>query len=75
MRRNWTAKLQSLWNFSMKFYSDDGLQSHYIEILYLTNPGIVTYCQKVSFSLPEFIEHNFLFRKFNFVTKDGRIQL
>ena len=36
--------------------------------------NIVTYCQKVSLSQPQFIEHNFA-QKFNFVIKDGRIQL
>ena len=40
-------------------------------ILYLSNPRIVTYCQRVSLSQPQFEEHNFLL-KFNIVIKDGR---
>ena len=36
--------------------------------------NIVTSCQKVSLSQPQFVEHNFV-QKFNFVMKDGRIQI
>ena len=64
-----------MWNFSEKLYSNEGISSHYFETLYLSNLGIVTYSKEVSLSQTQFIEHNFLFRKFNFVIKDGRIQL
>ena len=40
MLRNWPAKLQSLWNFSMTLYSDEALSSHYSKILRLSNPGM-----------------------------------
>ena len=36
--------------------------------------NIVTYCHKVSLSQPQFIEQFFV-QKFNFVIKDGRLQL
>ena len=63
------------WNFTMKLYSDEGLSLHYFETLYLSNPGIIKYCQKVDLSETQLIEHKILYRKFNFLTKDGRIQL
>ena len=34
----------------MKLYSDEGLYLHDFETLYLSNPGIATYCQRVSLS-------------------------
>ena len=57
----------------MKLYSDEGLSLHYFEILYLSNPGIVKYFEKVYLSEAKFIEHNILYRKFNFLIKDDRI--
>ena len=49
-----------LWNFSMKLYSDEGLSLHYFETLYLSNPGIIKYCQKVDLSETQLIEQNFV---------------
>ena len=75
MLKKLACKIAIFMKFQYELYSDDGQRTHYFETLYLSNPLIVTYCQKVSLSQPQFIKHNFLFKKFNFVIRDGRIQL
>ena len=75
--RNWPVKLQSLWNFSMSFIlTKDSLHilKHCIYCIYLTH--------EYSHILPErFFEPTtihrtqFFVQKFNFVIKDGRMQL
>ena len=44
----------------MKLYSDEGLSLHYFETLYLSNPGIIKYRQKVDLSETQLIEQNFV---------------
>ena len=59
----------------MKLYSDAGLSSRYFETSYLSNLGAVIYFQNVSLSQMQFMQHDFLFRKFNFLIEADRIQL
>ena len=74
MIKKLACKIAIFMKFQYELYSDDGFSSHYFETLYLSNPLIVTYCQNVSLSQRKFKKHNFLFKKFNFVIRDDRIQ-
>ena len=60
--------------FWYELYSDEGLFSHFFETLYLSNPSNLITGHKVYLTQPQFIKHNFLFKIFNFVIKEGRIQ-
>ena len=53
-------------NFGYELYSGDRFSKHYFETLYLSNPLIVTYCQKVSLSDYQFIKHVFIMWFFDF---------
>ena len=75
MLKKLACKIAIFMKFQYELYFDDGFFSHYFETLYLSNPLIVTFRQKFSLSQPQFIKHNFLFKKFDFVIRDGRIQL
>ena len=64
MYKKLTCKTAILMKFYYELYSDEGLSSHFetLYCIYLTHEYIATYCQKVSLSQPQFIEHNFLFK-------------
>ena len=75
MFKTLTCKIVILLKLEHELYSDERLSSHFFETLHLSNSLIVTYCQKVSLSQPQFIRHNFFFKKFNFIIRDSRTQL
>ena len=61
--KNQPAKLQSLCNFSMSFIlMKDSLHILKHCMVFIQPMNIVTYCQKVSLSQPEFMEQNYFFK-------------
>ena len=63
MVKKLACKVTIFMKFYYELYSDDRSSSHYLETLRSSNTLIVTYCQKVSLSQPQFIKHNFFVQK------------